>query len=157
MPTGPRAFRGAPRGARAPEPTTESWRSPAALVTLLVAAACVAWATTYPIVDTDVWQHLAVGRAIAQTHALPHTNVWTWPTFGAPYVLPSWLYRVALWPFWQLGGVAGLFVWRWLTTAVTFALLLATARRLGARGLAPYVTLVWCALFYRQRSQLRPE
>jgi len=126
-------------------------------VALLVAAACIAIATTYRIVDTDFWQHLAVGRAIVQTHTLPHTNVWTWPTFGEPYVVPSWLYRVLLWPFWQIGGVAGLFVWRWLTTAATFAVLWVTARRMGAAGLTTLWVLVWCAMIYRQRSQLRPE
>src|SRR5262249_58880282 len=38
-----------------------------------------------------------------------------------------------------------------------FALLAATGRRMGARGFAPLVALVVCALIYRLRSQIRPE
>src|SRR6185295_19471966 len=107
----PRPRPGPPRAPSRPTPALEPAPAlPGAAVWLavLIAAACVACATTYPIVDTDFWQHLAVGRAIWQTHSLPHTNVWTWPTYGEPYLVQSWLYRVWLWPFWQVGGVAGL-------------------------------------------------
>jgi tetratricopeptide (TPR) repeat protein len=51
----------------------------------------------------------------------------------------------------------GLFAWRWLTTLLAFAVLWLTARRMGARGLAPFVVMVACVLVYRQRSQVRPE
>ena len=127
------------------------------LLTLGVATLCVLAAVTYAIHDTDIWQHLLVGKVIWQTHQIPTTQLWTWPTHGAPDVLPSWLFRALLWPFWQLGGVHGLFVWRWLTTLAAFGLALLATRRMGASGVAPLVMLVWCALFWRQRSQVRPE
>jgi len=122
-----------------------------------VAALCVLASVTFAFHDPDLWQHLAVGRTLWQTHAIPHTQVWTWPTFGSPDVLPSWLFRALLWPFWEAGGVDGLFAWRWLTTFAAFGLAWAAARRMGATGAAPLVMLVWCALFWRQRSQVRPE
>ena len=53
--------------------------------------------------------------------------------------------------------MGGLFAWRWVTTLAAFALLFATARRAGARGLTPLLVLVIAALVYRQRSQIRPE
>src|SRR5262249_44704272 len=105
----------------------------------------------------DFWQHLAVGRSLWASHAIPHTQVWTWPTWGTPDVLPSWLFRALLWPFWQAGGLVGLFAWRWLTTLTAFAFVFAAARRMGARGLSPLLVLVCCGLTYRQRSQVRPE
>jgi hypothetical protein len=126
-------------------------------VAVAVAALCVLATVTYAIHDPDIWQHLAVGRTLWQTHAIPHTQVWTWPTHGSPDVLPSWLFRALLWPFWEAGGVHGLFAWRWLTTLAAFGLAWAAARRMGATGVAPLVMLVWCALFWRQRSQMRPE
>lgn len=130
---------------------------PAAVGALVIAAACVLVSVTFQIIDTDFWQHLAVGRALWTTHAIPHTQVWTWPGWGMPDVLPSWLFRVLLWPFWEAGGLTGLFVWRWLTTLAAFALVWLTARCMGARGLSPLVAIVCCALVYRQRSQIRPE
>jgi hypothetical protein len=127
------------------------------VVAVTIAALCALAACTTPIHDSDVWQHLLVGKVIWQTHAIPHTQLWTWPTHGAPDVLPSWLFRALLWPFWNLGGVWGLFVWRWLTTFAAFALAHATARRMGATGVGPLLMLVWCAVLWRGRSQMRPE
>ena len=130
---------------------------PLALATLLVAAACIVLVVTYRLVDTDFWQHLAVGRAIWTTRRVPTTQVWAWPTWGAPDVNSSWGFEALVWPFWSLGGVLGLFVWRWLTTLAAFGVLLAVARRLGARGLTAIVVMVWCAVVLRQRVQIRPE
>jgi hypothetical protein len=64
---------------------------------------------------------------------------------------------VLLWPVWKVGGVAGLFVWRWATTLTAFGLLWLAAKAAGARGPWAAVALVWCGLFYRYRSQVRPE
>ena len=122
-----------------------------------IAALCILGTATSEIYDTDVWQHLLVGKVIWQTHAIPHTQLWTWPTHGAPDVLPSWLYRAVLWPIWQTAGLAGLFAWRWVATLVAFGFAFAAARRMGATGAAPLLMLVWSALFWRQRTQMRPE
>lgn len=151
------AKRRAPRGERAAAPVAPPLGGAPILVAALVAALCVAAAVTYRIYDPDIWNHLAVGRAIWQLHAIPATQIWTWPDAAAPNVLPSWLFRAVLWPFWAVGDVTGLYAWRWLTALATFGLLGLAVRRMGARGLVPLVALVWCALIYRQRSQMRPE
>ncbi|HKQ58359.1 MAG TPA: hypothetical protein VJY35_10880, partial [Candidatus Eisenbacteria bacterium] len=130
---------------------------PALLAAALIAAACVLAAVTFRIIDTDFWQHLAVGRALWSTHAIPHTELWSWPTYGEPALLRSWAFRALLWPFWEAGELNGLFAWRWITTLLAFGLAWATARRMGARGLTPLVVVVLCGLVYRQRSQVRPE
>ena len=130
---------------------------PAWLAALLVTMGCVVLSVTFEIYEKDFWQHLAVGRAIWQEHRVPITQLWTWPTYGAPDVNSSWGFRVLFWPVWQAGGVWGLFAWRWLTTLAVFGVALATARRMGARGFTPLVVMALCALTYRQRSQVRPE
>ena len=126
-------------------------------VVLAVAAAVVVLAVTDRIDDPDLWQHLAVGRAIWTLHALPHTDVWTWPGRGGAYVLPSWLFRALLWPFWSAAGLWGVALWRWFTTLATFAIAWRTARRGGATGVLPVVVCVWAALLFRDRSQARPD
>src|SRR5262245_8950713 len=140
-------------GSSAPLPLSH----PATVAVLLVAAACLVISVTFRIIDTDFWQHLAVGRSLWSTRSVPHTQVWTWTTWGAPDVPPSWLFCALIWPFWLVGGLKGLFAWRWLTTLAAFALAWATARRLGATALTPLVVLCVCGLAYRQRSQIRPE
>jgi hypothetical protein len=161
-----RAGRGAQRPTRTAEPLRPRPATPVASLPLrhpalwgpaLVACAFVIAAVGYELNDPDVWQHLRVGQAIWQTHAVPMTQVWCWPTYGQPQVLPSWGFRALLWPFWQLGGVTGLFVWRWLTTLVALALLWAAARRMGARGLSVLGVAVLASLTWRDRSQVRPE
>jgi hypothetical protein len=124
---------------------------------MLVAAACLIVSVSFVLYDTDAWQHLVVGKAIWTTHTVPTTQIWTWPNHGAPNVNLSWGFSVLVWPFWSTGGVAGLFVWRWLTTLAAFALLWLTARTRGARGLVVLPVLVIAGLVYRQRVQIRPE
>src|SRR5882762_2153096 len=125
------------RSARATPPTIlplpsaapPSWRHPAVILATLVAAGCVLVSVSFVLFETDFWQHLLVGKVLWQMHAVPHRQIWTWPTHGMPDITPSWLFRALLWPFWSVGGVGGLFVWRWLTTLAAFAVLWATARR----------------------------
>jgi len=156
-----RPGRSAPRSAppRSPAPRVAPLplRHPAWLLAGTIAAIAVAVSVSFVLYEKDFWQHLAVGRAIARLHAVPNTQIWTWPTYGETSLTPSWGFRALIWPVWRAGGVVGLFVWRWATTLAVFALAFATARRLGARGMTPLVVLVICALTYRQRSQIRPE
>ncbi|MEO5618166.1 MAG: tetratricopeptide repeat protein [Candidatus Eisenbacteria bacterium] len=127
------------------------------LLALAVVAACVLIGATFVSSDTDFWQHLVVGKAMWSEHRIPMTNEWTWPTYGERQVLPSWLFRAALWPFWKLGELNGLQIWRWLTTIVAFTFLWLAARRLGARGFAAIAMIAWCGLVYRHRIYVRPE
>ena len=151
--------RGAPqsRDRATNTPAIEPVPAPLAALVALLAAVLVALGVSFRMDDPDIWQHLTVGKAIWQLHRVPLENLWTWPSYGEPYLLPSWLFRALLWPVWQAGGEWGLAAWRWGLTLGTFAIGWFTARRLGARGLAPFIAIVWCAMVSRQRSMVRPE
>ncbi len=146
-----------PRPAAAAAPTPPALAHPALLATFAFAALVVLGSVSFPITDPDVWEHLAVGRAIWADHAVPTVNRWAWPVYGRPEVTPSWGFRALLWPFWVAGGAWGLAAWRWLTAALALGIGVATARRLGARGFATALVLVLAALTWRHRSQVRPE
>ena len=109
---------------------------PAYLLALLVTAACIVVSVSFRLVDPDLWQHLAVGRALWSEHAIPRANLWTWPTYGTPQVLPSWGFRALLWPCWVLAGMPGMFAWRWIATLAAFGLAWVTARRARAASSA---------------------
>ncbi len=133
-------------------------RSPWPLAALAVlAAACIVWVVSFRIFDTDLWMHLVRAKAMLALHAIPKRNIWTWPIYGAPERNAAWGFALLLWPFWALGGILGLFVWRWAVALGAFGLAWTTSRRIGARGLAPLVVMVACAMVYRQRAQPRPE
>src|SRR5262249_49434680 len=101
-------------------------------VAVALCASLVFLLVSHPINDYDVWQHLRVGEVMWRFHELPRENLWTWPTFGAPYDVPSWLFRLLLWPFCQALAVEGLALWRWVTALSLAALLYAGARRASA-------------------------
>src|SRR5512144_2666367 len=106
---------------------------PAMLIAVLAVAAIVVLVISFRIFDTDFWQHLLIGRFIWQAHAAPTVQLWTWPTYGTMDVNASWGFRALVWPFWSTGGVAGLFVWRWLTSLAALGTLWALGRRMGGR------------------------
>ena len=140
-----------------PAPETIALSNPAMSTALLVAFAGVVASVTYALFETDVWQHLLVGKAIWRLGHVPTTQLWAWASHGDPEVNSAWLFRALIFQVWSLGEVWGLFAWRWATTLVAFSALWATARAMGARGFAALIVLVACALVYRPRSQIRPE
>src|SRR5215831_5954112 len=158
-----RARREPPAPRPAPVAERLAWTSPALIAVALAAAVSTLISVTFRIDDPDLWQHLAVGRFVWTRHALPLVHQWTWPSWGQPDVNPSWGFEVLLWPFWDRGGLIGLFLWRWITTLAAFGFAWAAARQSpirgvpGATGLVPAFVIAFCALTYRQRSDLRPE
>lgn len=148
----PRRGTAAARAEPRPDPT-----EPAMRAATLVALAAVLASVTFRLFETDVWQHLLVGKAIWQLGRVPTTQLWSWPSYGDPEVNSAWLFRALVWKFWSLGGITGLFAWRWITTLLAFGALWMAARAMGARGFAALVAPVACALVYRTRSQIRPE
>ncbi len=145
------------RSPRDAAPPGLSWRSPALLAVALASFASILVSVSFRVDDPDLWQHLAVGKTVWLRAAPPMVHEWTWPLWGTPDVNGSWGFEALLWPFWDRGGLAGLFAWRWLTTLAAFGFLWAAARRMGATGLTPAFVLAWCALVYRLRADLRPE
>ena len=146
-----------PRTPSAPAVTALAATHPAHLLVALVCAVIVVLSVTYDVYDPDQWQHLTVGRFIWEQHHFPTTQLWTWPTYGAKEIDYAWGFEAIAWPFWKLGGLLGLYAWRWLTTLAAFAFAWGAARRMGARGLAPFVVIALCAMIYRGRTQVRPE
>jgi hypothetical protein len=124
---------------------------------MLVAAACLVVSASFTMFDTDIWQHLVRAKAMLALHTIPRTNVWTWPLYGQPERNAAWAFALLVCPCWQLGSVAGLFVFRWLTMLAVFGAAWLVARRLGARGFGAVVVLVACAMVFRIRTQVRPE
>src|SRR5262245_7101120 len=88
---------------------------------------------------------------------IPRTALWTWPMYGTPEKNAAWGFALLLWPFWSLGHVVGLQVFRWLAILAAFGIAWIVARRLGARGPLGVVAIVGCAMVYRQRLEARPE
>ncbi len=54
--------------------------------------------------DSDLGFHLAGGRWILENHRFPSQDTYTYTVAGRPYLDIHWLYQVALYLFYRLGG-----------------------------------------------------
>jgi len=132
-------------------------RSPFLLPLAALAAACLVTLVSFRIFDTDLWQHLVRAKAMLTLRTIPHQEIWTWPIYGTPEKNAAWAFALLLWPFWSLGGVTGLFVWRWLAILSAFGVAWVIGHRLSARGVSALMVVMACAMVFRQRAQPRPE
>ena len=106
--------------------------------------------------DPDTWWHLATGRTIWETGAVPHTDPFSYTAPGAPWLNRQWLFELFLYGAWVAAGPAGASLLAGAGFLAAFALL---ARNVG-RALPPWavalVVLLW-ALVAVERFTVRPE
>ncbi len=101
-------------------------------------ALAAAWAALQGQSDPDVWWHLASGRFIVETGAIPRTDPFSYVIAGQPWVCFEWLFDVVLYGAYAAGGFWGVAV---LKAAVVIGAALALFAAGGAGGWAA----VWTA------------
>jgi hypothetical protein len=74
--------------------------------------------TLRPIADPDFWWHLRTGQLIAQTHAIPLADPFSFTNTGKPWVAHEWLSELLFYGLFDLGGYGLLiFIFSILITA----------------------------------------
>jgi hypothetical protein len=58
--------------------------------------------------DPDLWWHLRTGELIVQTHAVFHTDPYSFTRFGQPWVDHEWLSQILMFGLYRLAGWGGL-------------------------------------------------
>ena len=115
---------------------------PLALAGLVIAAAFV------PVVDLDIWWHLATGWIITLLLEIPKSDLFSYTAFGAPWVNHEWLFEVAAWKLYAAGGLAALTVFKLVAAAAIAAVLFRTidlvAHSPGA-ALWGTATVIWAS------------
>src|SRR5918911_959254 len=102
-----------------------------------------------PVVDNDVFWHLATGRYMWATGRIPHADPFSWTVPGRAWIAHEWLTELWLYPLYHLpegnvhGGYAALMLVFAAIITAAFAVSYATARLLGAsRPLGVGVTVL---------------
>ena len=72
------------------------------------------------VTDPDVWWHLRTGQLIVQTHAVFHTDPYSFTRFGQPWVDHEWLSQVLIFGLYRLAGWGGLIAGFGVVVAATF-------------------------------------
>ena len=110
-----------------------------------------------PPLDPDLWWHLANGRLMLATHAIPHADVYSFSAAGHPWVMHEWLADLAMYLLFQAGGLPWLVaVFAGVVTAAAVCLYL-LLRRTGLTASAAVVLTLVGALAGSTAWGARPQ
>ena len=90
--------------------------------------------------DPDLWWHLRTGQLIVQTHAVFHTDPYSFTRFGQPWVDHEWLSQILIFGLYRLAGWGGLIMGFGAVIAAAF--LLVFLRCPGRPYVAGVITLL---------------
>jgi hypothetical protein len=108
-----------------------------------------------PIVETDLWWHLASGREIVSSGAIPLTDPFSFTFAGEQWISHEWMWDVIHWSAYRLHPDAV----TWLTVLVLLAIFVVTffgGRTLGASEFACAVALLIAATGAHWFLSIRP-
>lgn len=105
---------------------------------LLLGAAFYLGVTTSlgPLWSEDLWWHLRTGELIAQQHAVPHADPFSYTRPGASWVAHEWGYEVLVYGAYAAGGWLGIIYLKAVLVGLTALLAMWLALRWGS-GLFP--------------------
>jgi hypothetical protein len=103
------------------------WWHPRALVTILCVGA-VFIMVLGPLIDPDVFWHLANGRLILTTGAIPRADPFSFTRAGAPWICHEWLTEVGMYALYNCLGPAALMIIGACVITLSFALVLIRCR-----------------------------
>ena len=123
----------------------------------LLSAGWAALLTLRPIVEPDLFWHLAVGRFIGEHHRLPMRNLWSYTAPDHPFLASSWLYDVMLYGVHRLGGVTAVHLCTAALVGFTFAVVFLAVRARGASIPWALSTVLALAVGSEARFSPRPQ
>ena len=108
------------------------------------------------IEDFDTWYHLAAGRLMLATGTWPRVNTFSVTAPDYPWIDLHWIFQLALYAAWKIGGPNGAIALAATLTATTALVLYGVARRFVPPMLAAFLLAValWIS---SQRFVPRPE
>ncbi len=111
-----------------------------------------------PIPPHDFWWHMATGREIVQSHAIPTTDSFSYTRAGEPFYNQSWLAQVLMYSLHRLGGVPLIVLVQALVIGLAYGLLLwLCVRRSRALRLSVSVLLLMIMPLSFDNWNVRPQ
>ncbi len=117
----------------------------------LLCALWVGYSVAFPVTNTDIWWHMAAGRLIWQEGAFLYADPFSSGAAGAPWIDLHWLFQVASFAIFSVGGLLGLVLAKALVAGGGAAVLgLVAAREIEPRW-RPLVVLAVAASIHLAR------
>ncbi len=110
----------------------------------------------HSLLTNDFWWHLALGEVTLESHAIPRTDTFTDTVPGAPLSSHSWLADTLYAGLERSSGIGLVEILGALTVALTFRLVYAVSRALGASSVASCAAVLAFALLGEGKLVLRP-
>ncbi len=110
-----------------------------------------------PVVDNDVFWHLATGRYMWTTGHIPHADPFSWTAPGRAWIAHEWLTEALLYPLYTHGGYPALMLVFAAVITAAFAVSYATARLLGATRPIGVVVVGVAAIASTHTWGVRPQ
>ncbi len=104
------------------------------------------------LVDSDLWWHLAAGRALVETRTFLRTDIFSHTMRGVEWINFEWLGEVIFYFCAKQGGVEALFALKLFLAGAVIVLMALGLARLGARG--PGLLAVVLISFFLLRCSL---
>jgi len=131
--------------------------APGAFAVRLALAAAAFVAGCFPILESDLFWHLASGRWMVEQGAIPRRDPFRFTPPELPWIDHEWLFQLAAWGIERLAGLDGLIVARATALALFALLLFALARRAGLGPALAGLVALGGLLGARPRFLFRPE
>ncbi len=122
------------------------------LLVLFAALVCAS-----PLVDPDMWWHLAAGREMLLHPHVPRAEAWSHTMTGAPWVDFEWLAQAALQLAYEAGGFTALVWGKAAACAAAVFLVYAGVRREESGVPAALLSALLALSALRLRAHARPE
>ena len=126
---------------------------------LVILAGVFIFINTHPIRPHDFWWHIAIGRDILQSGAIPQVDTYSYTAFGAPY--PSyqvfWLMEVTLYLIYQAGGAALVVFFQSLVITAAYSIILVTCLQQSRNWRAAAFGTAFAALLGLNSWNVRPQ
>jgi hypothetical protein len=110
-----------------------------------------------PIAPNDFWWHIATGRLIVESGAVPRVDYFSYTQYGQPYFNQPWLAQTLMYGVYQLGGAALLELLQAVLIAVSFGIMYRICRRAGVGSRAATIGTLSGALIAMGNWQIRPQ
>lgn len=112
----------------------------------VLAVAVILLAICLPsIASADFWWHLRTGQLIFDTHAVPHTDPFSFTALGRPWIAHEWLSELIMYLLYRLGGYPPILLVFSAAAATAFGLMAWRSQGAPAARILALVLAVWCA------------
>ncbi len=139
------------------EPAERAPAAPGAVAVRWALAAAAFVAGCFPILESDLFWHLASGRWMVERGAIPRHDPFRFTPPELPWIDHEWLFQLLAWGIERLAGLDGLIVARAAALAGFALLLFALTRRAGLSPALAGLLALGGMLGVRPRFLVRPE